>query len=56
MDNASDRKDMEFHLIDKLDSRRPGRINEKLIFFFFTVLFFFFFTLEMPFTNSLYLV
>ncbi|WP_419619241.1 GIY-YIG nuclease family protein, partial [Thiolapillus sp.] len=29
-DNASDRKDMESHLIDKLGSRRPGGINEKL--------------------------
>ncbi|WP_419640437.1 hypothetical protein, partial [Thiolapillus sp.] len=45
-DNASDRKDMESHLIDKLGSRRPGGINEKLyiyiyFFFCFTVLSFF---------------
>ena len=41
-DNASDRKDMEFHLIDKLGSSRPGGINEKLFLFCFTVLSFFF--------------
>ena len=29
-DNASDRKDMESHLIDKFGSRRPSRMNEKL--------------------------
>ena len=29
-DKASDRKEMESHLIDKLGSRRPGGINEKL--------------------------
>ena len=29
-DNASDRKDMESDLIDKLGIRRPGGINEKL--------------------------
>ena len=58
-DDASDSKDMQSHLIDKLGSRRPGGINEKLDFFFFgfTVLSFFFFfnffyfTLETPFTN-----
>ena len=53
-DNASDRKDMESHLTDKLGSRRPGGINEKLFLFVcfrFTVLtfslslFFFFFFL-----------
>ena len=58
-DNASDRKDMEFHLTDKLGSRRPGGINEN---YCFTVLssffssFFFYFTLETPLTNSLDLV
>ena len=35
-DNASDRKDMESHLTDKLGSRRPGGINEKRFFFFFS--------------------
>ena len=29
-DNASDRKDMETHLIDKLGSRTPGGMNENL--------------------------
>ena len=33
-DNASDRKDMESHLIDKFGSRRPGEMNEKLLLFF----------------------
>ena len=46
-DNASDRKDMESHLIDKLGSRRPGGINEKLNFFFFASL------CSTPCTNSL---
>ena len=60
-DNASDKKYMESHLIDKLGSRRPGGINEKLFFLFFcfTVLsffYFFYFTLETLFTNSLDLV
>ena len=65
-DNASDRKDMESHLIGKLGSRRPGGINEKLLGFFVLFLFFaslcspffsfFFLTLETPFTNSLDLV
>ena len=70
MDNASDRKDMESHLIDKLGSWRPGGINEKLefVFVFLCGFFFFFFaslcspffpsffTLETSFTNSLDLV
>ena len=55
-DNASEREDMESHLIDKLGSRKPGGINKKLFFFsFFASLcspfFFFKFTLEMPFTK-----
>ncbi|WP_419627796.1 GIY-YIG nuclease family protein, partial [Thiolapillus sp.] len=57
-DNASDRKDMESHLIDKLGSRRPGGINEKLSLFFCVCLFvfaslcspFFFFLLFVYFT------
>ena len=60
-DNASDKKYMESHLIDKLGSRRPGGINEKKNFFFFASLLSFFsfflkFTLETPFSNSLDLV
>ena len=31
-DNTSDGKDMECHLIDKLGSRRPGGMKEKLFF------------------------
>ena len=59
---------MESHLIDKLGSRRPGGINEKLyIYIYFVVVvvtslcspffsLFLKFTLETPFTNSLDLV
>ncbi|WP_419617951.1 hypothetical protein, partial [Thiolapillus sp.] len=68
-DNASDRKEMESHLIDKLGSRRPGEINgKKKKWGCFTVLSFLSLslslslplslslTLETPFTNSLDLV